>query len=146
MIALLGSLLGFLASALPDVIKLFTAAADRKQELAILTLQMEAQKQGAIQRLEEINANADIQESLAVHQPQQIVGIKWVDGLVESVRPIITYGFFALYAGIKISVMLHSSLNDTPWAIWTDEDMATWAAIVSFWFGGRHFDKARNNK
>jgi len=54
MLTLLGSLLGFLSSAFPDFLKLWRDHADRKHELAILDRQMEAQRQGHTQRLEEI--------------------------------------------------------------------------------------------
>lgn len=46
MLTLLASLLGFIGSAFPDLIKLFRDTQDRKQELAILDRQMELQKLG----------------------------------------------------------------------------------------------------
>jgi len=52
MLALLGSLLGFLSFAFPDFLKLWRDHADRKHELTILDCQMEAQRQGHTQRLE----------------------------------------------------------------------------------------------
>jgi glutathione synthase/RimK-type ligase-like ATP-grasp enzyme len=54
MLTLLGSLLGFLGSAFPQLLKLFQEAQDRRHELAILDRQMEVQRQGHSQRLEEI--------------------------------------------------------------------------------------------
>ncbi|WP_019223831.1 hypothetical protein [Bartonella rattaustraliani] len=41
MLTLLGSLLGFLSSAFPDLLKIWRDKEDRKHELAILQLQME---------------------------------------------------------------------------------------------------------
>jgi hypothetical protein len=47
---------------------------------------------GHNQRLEEITLNADINESLALlKHDSQPSGVKWVDGLRSSVRPVITY-------------------------------------------------------
>ena len=67
MLTLLGSLLGFLSSAFPDFLKLWRDHSDRKHELAILDRQMEAQRQGHTQRLEEIQVQADIAESNALY-------------------------------------------------------------------------------
>lgn len=149
MITLLGSLLGFLGAALPDFMKLFTASADRKHEITLLQMQMQQQAQGHTERLEEINANADISESQALHQPQQITGIKWLDGYVGSVRPTITYTFFLLYAFIKIVSIHQLGMNgiiSTPWLVWGEEDQCIFAAIISFWFGSRAMQKARDGK
>lgn len=68
MITLLGSLLGFLSAAFPDFLKLFRDAQDRKHELKILELQMQQQAQGHVNRLEEIQVNADIAESQALYK------------------------------------------------------------------------------
>jgi hypothetical protein len=97
MITLLGSLLGFLSAAFPDFLKLFRDAQDRKHELKILEMQMEQQKLGASQRLEEIQVNADIAESQALYRTYN-TGIRWVDALNGTVRPVIAYSFFILYA------------------------------------------------
>ena len=67
MMTLLGSLLGFVASAFPEVLKLQREKEDRKHELAILDRQMGAQRQGHTQRLEEIQVQADVAESKALY-------------------------------------------------------------------------------
>lgn len=88
---LLGSLLGLLSSAFPNFLKLWRDHSDRKHELAILDRQMEAQRQGHTQRLEEIQVQADVAESKALFaHSSQPNGVKWVDALRASVRPIIT--------------------------------------------------------
>ncbi len=51
MLTLLGSLLGLIGSAFPELIKLFRDTQDRKHELAVLDRQMEVQKLGQSQRL-----------------------------------------------------------------------------------------------
>ncbi len=80
MITLLGSLLGFFSAAFPDMLKLFRDAQDRKHELKILEMQMEQQRQGHSQRLEEIGIQADIAESQALYKTYN-TGIRWVDAL-----------------------------------------------------------------
>lgn len=141
MITLLGSLLGFISAAFPDFLKLWRDAADRKHELTILQMQMEQQAQGHINRLEEINVQADIAESRALYRTYN-TGIRWVDALNGTVRPIIAYSFFILYAVVKI--MQFSA--DLPWLIWTQEDQAIFAGIISFYFGQRAMSKLRQGK
>jgi hypothetical protein len=141
MITLLGSLLGFISAAFPDLIKLFRDAQDRKHEITILQMQMEQQKQGASQRLEEIQVNADIAESSALYKTYT-TGITWVDALNGTVRPVIAYSFFILYATVKV---MQFSAN-LPWLLWTAEDQAIFAGIISFYFGQRAMSKLRGGK
>jgi hypothetical protein len=141
MITLLGSLLGFFGAAFPDFLKLFKEKADRKHELAILQLQLEQQKQGHSNRLEEIYVEADIAESKALYKTYN-TGIRWVDALNGTVRPVVAYCFFLLYASVKI---MHFSA-DLPWLLWTEEDQAIFAGIISFYFGQRAMGKVRGGK
>ena len=106
MLTLLGSLLGFISSAFPDLLRLWQDHQDRKHELAILDRQMEQMRLGHTQRLEEIVVEADIAESKALYRhDSQPSGVKWVDGLRASVRPVITYAFFLLFATVKTAAL-----------------------------------------
>jgi len=150
MLTLLGSLLGFISSAFPDLLKIWQDKQDRKHELHILDRQMEQMRLGHNQRLEEIAINADISESLALlKHDSQPSGVKWIDGLRSSVRPVITYAFFSLFTTIKIcalSVLVvdqgMSFVTALP-HIWDAETQALFAAVMSFWFGSRALAKAR---
>ena len=51
MLTLLGSLLGFATSAIPDIMSMFRERADRQHELAVLDRQMEQMRLGHNQRL-----------------------------------------------------------------------------------------------
>lgn len=141
MMTLLGSLLGFISAAFPDFLKLFRDAQDRKHELKILEMQMAQQAQGHANRLEEIHVEADIAESRALYKTYN-TGIRWVDALNGTVRPVIAYSFFILYAVVKI--MQFSA--DLPWLLWTEEDQAIFAGIISFYFGQRAMSKLRAGK
>ena len=151
MLTLLGSLLGFLSSAFPDFLKLWRDHSDRKHELAILDRQMEAQRQGHTQRLEEIQVQADIAESNALYShASQPSGVKWVEALRASVRPIITYAFFILFATVKTAALfklLDQGVGITAGliAVWDGETQALFAAVMSFWFGQRALSKFRSN-
>ena len=151
MLTLLGSLLGFLSSAFPDVLKLWRDNSDRKHELAILDRQMEAQRQGHTQRLEEIQVQADIAESKALYRhASQPSGVKWVEALRASVRPVITYAFFILFAVVKSAALYKlldqgGGITDGLIAVWDGETQALFAAVMSFWFGQRALSKFRSN-
>lgn len=153
MLTLLGSLLGFVTSAFPDILGLFRDWQDRKHELAILDRQMEQMKLGHQQRLDEIEVQADIAESQALYRHDaQPSGVLWVDGLRASVRPVVTYAFFGLFAGVKGSALyLLIAVEGLAMAealprIWDPETQALFAAVMSFWFGQRALNKLRQGR
>jgi hypothetical protein len=144
MITLLGSLIGFLGAAFPDILKLYRDKADREHEIRILALQIEQQKQGAAQRLEEIRTSADISESVALYKTYQ-TGVRWVDALNGTVRPLLAYAFFVLYATAKLLQFYVIAPNDVAMIgmLWQAEDQAIFSGIISFYFGQRAMSKLR---
>ena len=151
MLTLLGSLLGFATSAFPDLLALLRDRQDRMHELAILDRQMEQMTLGHQQRLEEIEVQADIAESQALYRHDRPVGVAWVDALRASVRPVITYAFFALFAAVKGSALYlliaveGMLLAEALPRIWDPETQALFAAVISFWFGNRALQKVRGH-
>jgi hypothetical protein len=149
MLTLLGSLLGFISSTFPDLLNIWKDRADRSHELAILDRQMEAQKLNHSYRLEEIHVQADISESKALYShASQPSGVPWVEALRATVRPMITYTFFVLFATVKIAALfqlLNSGFTvaDSLIIIWDGETQALFAAVMSFWFGQRALTKLR---
>ena len=142
MLSLLGSLLGFTSSFLPKVIDYFQDRRDKAHELALLDLQIAAQRDSHLQRLEEINIDADIREAESLHRHDRKVGIGWVDALRGSVRPVVTYIMVLEFVFVKSAAMYLifgadgvnlATLN----MVWDDETRALLAAILSFWFGHR---------
>lgn len=151
MITLLGSLLGLFGSVFPDILKLFRDRADRAHELAILDRQMELQKLGLSQRLEEIGIQADAAEAQALYATFRS-GVEWVDALGGTVRPVLAYAFFLLYAAAKFLTFAHlPAPESTPVfllyeTLWSGEDQAIFAGIISFYFGQRAMSKLRGGK
>lgn len=149
MVTLLGSLIGFISAAFPDLLKIWRDSADRKHELTILQMQMDQAAQGHQQRLEEINTQADIAESRALYKTYYS-GIRWVDALNGTVRPVLAYAFFLLYFTIKCMQFAMVDLgNPLPWhmdMLWSVEDQAIFAGIISFYFGQRAMSKVRGGK
>ena len=150
MLTLLGSLLGFLSSIFPEFLKLFRDSQDRKHELAILDRQIEQQRLGHSQRLEEIQIAADVAESQALYSyASHPTGSPRVEALQASVRPVITYAFFLVFAVVKISALATLLQTDgitmaaVLQATWDEETHALFAAVMSFWFGSRQINKMR---
>ncbi len=170
MIALFSALLGFFSSAFPEFIKLYREKKDRVHEITLLHLQMEYDRQKLrdareaqhleyAHKIEAIELERDMQESRDLNarpdgSGERRSGLIWVDALSGSVRPMMTYLFFFMYAWVKIA-HYHLLMNPTlPWqqalnhpqamvALWTEDDMAVFTAIIAFWFGSRMFRKSR---
>jgi len=145
MMTLLASAIGFIGSLFPELLKLYRDKQDRTHELTLLQLQLEQQKQGVSERLEEIRIATEASESTALYQTYRS-GVAWVDALSGTVRPVLAYGFFVLYAVVK--GLQFSALGDAPlpWqieALWSEEDRAIFAGILSFYFGQRAMGKLR---
>lgn len=160
MIALLSALLGFVSSAVPELFKLFREGRDREHEYALLKLQMEYDRQNAVDanatQLQAIALQADTAEGaqLTARVKESLTGIHWVDALAGSVRPILTYAFFAMYFLAKCA-QFHLLIDPAlPWQqqltlvqalskVWTEEDIAIFSTILAFWFGQRTLAKNR---
>jgi hypothetical protein len=131
MIALLGSLFGLFSAAVPSIFQFFKDKENKKHELAVLSLQMERDRLGYDSKLREIEVQANADETVAIYKTFKVDN-PWVDAFNSSVRPTLAYAFFIAYACAKFYAFP-----------WTDEDMAIFSAIVTFYFGGRAFHKMR---
>ena len=142
MLSLVGSLLGFGTSFLPKVMDYFQDRSDKKHELQVMEVQIRQQKELASQKLEAVNVEADIREIESLHKSMQPTGVRWIDGLRGSVRPIITYCFFGLFVFVEVAAYLSLTAAgvsglDAVNAVWDEDTKALFAAVISFWFGGR---------
>jgi hypothetical protein len=156
---ILATIVGLLGSIVPDVFKQFQDRRDKAHELALAQLQVEQQKQGHVQRLEEINTQADVAEmmSLADRLPKRS-GVRWIDGMNGMVRPVVAFWFMALYTFSKVGLFVSMIQSDPalPWLmkdwtqaavlLWGAEDQAIFAAIISFYFGSRAMQRTREGK
>lgn len=157
MITLLGAIIGFLTSFAPEILGFFKDSQNNNHEYRMLELQGKQAAQQHLYKLEEINAYADIAEASALNERVKVIGVKWVDALAVSVRPVITYAFFLLYLIVKI-VSVSALMNPTlPWQetltlsqalliSWNDEDMGLFSAVMAFWFGSRSIKQLRENR
>lgn len=144
--ALLGGLLGPLVRMVPEVIKFMDRKNERAHELLMQAANLEADKARYGAQLATAELQADSAQYVAglsalqeaVRGQFQLTGNKWIDGFNMSVRPVITYAFFSLYAGVKLEMLYSGS---TLAQVWGPEDMGLFSGILSFYFMGRVFDK-----
>lgn len=140
MMTLLASLAGFLTSAVPHLIKLLSDYADRKHALDMLEKQLQSDQWEHLKAFEKASQEKIYEESKQLYQTYYS-GIIWVDMLNATVRPVIAYGFFILYVSIKLYQLLAllpmSSIGPVIDMIWTMEDQAIFASIISFYYGQR---------
>lgn len=152
MIALFSALLGFASSILPEFFKQHQDARDKAHELALLDRHSAIESHRAAVDLDKSIQAALAVQNIAVQESYRtdVAANKasWVSAYSASVRPTITYAFFLLYTAVKSAqfwLLLHPEL---PWqtastlasalaAIWTEEDIAIFSAVIAFWFGDR---------
>lgn len=144
MLSILGSVLGFGTSFLPKVLGFFEEKRDQAHELQMMDKQLEQQLQIGVQKLQMVNVDADIRETEVLHKEHASITKKssqWVINLSASVRPIITYCLFIEFAALTLSVNMGWIGMEQYTMIWNSEFQAIFAAVVSFWFGQRSFNR-----
>jgi hypothetical protein len=144
MFSLLGSLLGFGTSFLPKVMDYFQDKQDKKHELQLMDKQLEQQIQIGNQKLDMVHVEADIRETEALLKSQTALtksSSQWITDLAASVRPFITYLLFAEFMGLTM-LLAGGYIDNVMYSlIWSDEVVGIWAAVISFWFGSRTFNR-----
>lgn len=153
---LLGGLLGGLFRLAPEGLKWLDRKGERAHELAMQDKALEFEKVRGAGRMAEIGAASDAAwnsgaiEALrdAVRGQGERSGVKWIDAMSSSVRPVITYWFMALYCAAKTAAFVGAIDAGAQWipaiqAAWTEADQALWAGVLNFWFLGRVFERVR---
>lgn len=150
MLSIIGSLLGFASSTAPAIMDHFASKEDRKHELNKMRAMADMRKEGAeldMQFYERMGADKEHQR-LIDHDVSINKGTGIIAGLQKSVRPVITYAFFGLFATIEITLLMEALEKGTDFSeaiqlLWDEDTKAIFAAIISFWFGSRAVEKAR---
>ena len=160
MLSLVSSLLGFAAGGLPKVLDFVQDRGDKKHELAMMAANREREialaREGFVAqarveeiRTEQVAMQTQAQEKLAMWKHDMKIGegaSTWVVNLRASVRPVVTYIFVGLLVVVDIAGIWYAYSTGVAFAeamdmIFSDEEMAILAAIISFHFGGRAFSK-----
>ena len=160
MLSLISSLMGFAAGGLPKVLDFVQDRGDKKHELALMAMQREREialaKEGFIAqaRVEEIKTEqiamqTQAQEKLAMWKHDMKIGegaSTWVINLRASVRPVVTYLFVGLLIVVDVAGIWYAYSTGVAFSVamdmvFSDDEMAILAAIISFWFGSQAFSK-----
>jgi hypothetical protein len=152
---LLGGLMGGVFRLVPEFLKWLDRASERSHELAMQDKALAFEQLRGANRMTEIGAASQAAwdmgalETLkaSIDAQGRPSGIRWVDALSLTVRPVITYWFMLLYCAVKIAGFITAIRGGVEWLaaiplMWGTDDMAVWAGLLNFWFLGRVFEKA----
>ena len=147
---ILGSLLGFGSSVVPAITDHFQSKRNQEFELKKMEKMAELTAAGydhEIKLFQEMGLHEE-QKALLEHDTTIAKGTGFISGLQKSVRPVITYCFFFLFAAIEFSLLQEALTNGMPLTealntLWDGDTKAIFAAIMAFWFGSRAVEKAR---
>lgn len=150
LLSLFGSALGGLLRYIPEIFKLITASKDHAHEYRMTLLQLDIDKARAEQQIDLVHAQGDVAVQAAEMQAyveaikgqSQISGVKWLDAINQSVRPVCTYWWlllFTVYKGCIIwGALVHFTTMDAFLAaLWTSNDSGILSMILGFWFVDR---------
>ena len=150
MISLIGTLIGFGTSIVPEVLGYFKHKQANEQELRMLEAKAKYASELSTLRIKELDAEAEIQETKSLYEHDRTIDSgPIINSLRGSVRPIITYLFFMMFICVKATLMYALISNqNVDWTIaiesaWDIETQAIFSAILAFWFGNRAMSKAR---
>ena len=143
LLTILSSLFCVASAVLPNLVKIMETKQDNRHEIELTKLKMEAASKGLELTAISEGAKADAAEGDSVRQHDTAINSSgFLEGLRASIRPVITYCFFFLFCGVKIAIVWimiqrdHSPM-DIVNAVWDQNTMAVFAAVLGFWFGSR---------
>ena len=152
MITLLGSLLGFGTSFLPEVLNYFKRGQEQKHELERMKMEIELMAKRSEFKIQELDKEAEIKEAEGLYKHDSVDAGGFINALRGSVRPIITYAFFGLFVAIKVTALIslmslpEMQLNMALSMFWDDQTAGLFSAIMAFWFGNRAVSKYYKTK
>jgi|TARA_R110002020_G_scaffold208881_2_gene414747 hypothetical protein len=155
MLSLLGSVLGFGTSFLPSILGFFEKGQSNKHELKMLEAKAKYADTLSKLKVQELDAEADIEETRSIYEHASEIAKNnkspFISAIQASVRPVITYFFFALFATIKglgvyVAVQEGSDVSEAILNSWDQETAILFSTVISFWFGGRAMKSIRGSK
>jgi hypothetical protein len=120
------------------VLNYFKAGQEHKHNLERMQLEMDMMTKRNELQLNIMDKQAEIKETEGLYKHDSIDAGWFINGLRGSVRPVITYVFFGLFVAIMGA---GNDLGRSLSLIWDDATSGLFAAIISFWFGGRAVGK-----
>lgn len=143
MITLFATIIGFIGSVMPELLRLVQDFKNKKHYIDILNKNFGADS-NLVSKFLSKNDTSNLNIS------NEKIGINWVDAFNSMVRPVLAYSFFIIYVIAKFMqyhvVSNSGSVIKNINILWTTDDQAAFAGIISFYFGQRTFSKLWNKK
>jgi len=150
--SIISSLVGFAGSALPTIVDIHKQKTANMHTAEMKKLDLQALEKGVALELKtyETKAADKEHERLIAHDTSMSNDSGFFGGLRKSVRPVITYMFMGLFTAMKVALIIEIvGSGDTLLAamdvVWDPETQAIFAAVISFWFGNRAFEKKNSS-
>jgi hypothetical protein len=155
MLELLGLITGGIFRLLPEELKILSVRSDADHEYRMTELQLKIDQARAAQALDLVHAQgaaaADASElgawADALRAQAASTGVRWVDALSSTVRPVLTYWWclvlYTTHKAVVVAVGLQDRLPVAQLAplLLTDFDRSVVASIIGFWFTDRALRK-----
>ena len=106
-------------------------------------------------KVQELDAQADIEETRSIYEHASEIAKNnkspFISAIQASVRPVITYFFFTLFAiikglGVYVAVQEGDNVSQAVLSAWDEETKILFSTVISFWFGGRAMKHIRGSK
>ncbi len=150
--ALFGAFFGFLAAQFPEFVEMLKDRFSHQRGMESRQQELDALDKGYQYAIHEQNETIQAQaaqidtlekEAEDSASDNDLKGHTTLQFIRSSVRPVITYGFFGLFAIIALYSLHHGlAVEHTPVKelfpiIWDDDTEDLFAAVIAFWFGTR---------
>ncbi|MGF6607072.1 type II secretory pathway pseudopilin PulG [Paraburkholderia sp. WSM4175] len=156
---LIGALGGGALRLLPEMISAWTNRQQKENAVRLAELHVDEVRAELASRLELAHLGAENIEAerqleldkakaasmvIAQQAQAQLSGVRWVDALTLSVRPVATYLMLLLYIAFKLIVIRDAVIQSAApgpatvtslvEVVWNEDDAAIFAAVLTFWF------------
>lgn len=146
---LISTALGFTVSFIPKLLDFYQDSKDKKHELDVMTLQIEREIKLQDSKAQAMMLQAEAMMDAGTYTHDIKIAEKsadWVINMRSSVRPIVTYLFFAIFFFVEL-VAAYVVFRDGGEiglivnTLWSESTQNLFAAIIAFWFGSRAVKK-----
>jgi hypothetical protein len=155
MLELLGLVVGGVFRLLPEWLKLLGSRREADHEFRMTELQLRIDQARAAQALDLVHAQGTVAAEAAelgnwaeaLRAQAVATGVRWVDALSATVRPVLTYWWclvlYTTHKAVLVAVGLQQRLALAELAplLLTDFDRSVVASIIGFWFTDRALRK-----
>jgi hypothetical protein len=155
MLELIGLVTGGIFRLLPELLKHLASRREADHEYRMTELQLRVDQARAAQAIDLVHAQgaaaAEASElgawAEALRGQAVVTGVRWVDALSSTVRPVLTYWWclvlYTTHKAVLVAVGLQERLPVAQLAplVLTDFDRSVVASIIGFWFTDRALRK-----